>query len=175
MRVDHDDAIRGGVDDRAPSCFTRTKLLVESHPLAEIVEHAGELAFALDRHLADREMERERCAVATAPGHLTATADDRGDACVEIPAKIRVVLFVIRRRHQHVDVAADRLGRGIPEQPFGAAIEGLNRTFAVDDDDAVNRRIDDRVEPLRTLGRQLGFRAARTLSGAELMIGPRDS
>ena len=120
-------------------------------------------------------MERERCAVAALPGHLTAAADDRGDASVERPPKRRVVFLVIRRRHQHVDVATDRLGGGIAEQPFGAAIEGLDGACGIHHNDAVDRRIDDRVEALRTLGRQHGFRAARALGGAELMIGPRDS
>ena len=109
------------------------------------------------------------------PVTCAAAADDRGDAGVEILPKIRVVFLVIGRRHQHADVAADHLGGGISEQPLGAAVEGLNCACAVDDDDAVDRRIDDRVEALRTLGRQRGFRSTVALSGAELMIGPRDS
>ena len=90
-------------------------------------------------------------------------------------AEIRVVFLVIRRRHQHLDVAADHLGLGIAEQPLGAAIERLDRARGIDHDDAVDRSIDDRVEALRTLGRQRGFRSALALSGAELVIGPRDS
>jgi hypothetical protein len=82
---------------------------------------------------------------------------------------------VIRRRHQHVDIATDRFGRGIAEQPFGTAIEGLNRAGRVDDDDAVHRRVNDRVESLRALGRERRFRSARILGSAMLVIDPRDS
>jgi hypothetical protein len=120
-------------------------------------------------------MERERRAVAAAPGHLTSATDDRGDARVEIPPEIRVMFAVIRRRHQHVDIATDRFGRWISEQPFGTAIEGLNRAGRVDDDDAVDRRVNDCVEALRALGRERCFRSARTLGAAKLVIDPRDS
>ena len=67
----------------------------------EVVQHARELALALDRHLADRQMERERGAVASTPGHLATDADDLGRARLEIPDEIAVVLVVVRRRHQH--------------------------------------------------------------------------
>ena len=108
-------------------------------------------------------MERERCAVAASRGYLTAAADERSDSSVERPLKRRVVFLVIRRRHQHVDVATDRVGGGIAEQPFGAAIESLDGACGIHHNDAVDGRIDDRVEAFRTLGRQHSYaRRARS-------------
>ena len=132
--------------DRHRASLAR-KLVLEPHALGEVVQHARELTFALDRHLADRQVERERAAVASTPGHLAARPDDRGDARVEIPIEIAVVLVVIRRRHQHLDVATHHFGLGVAEQPLRAGIERFDVSLAVDDDDAVDRGIDDRSQP----------------------------
>jgi hypothetical protein len=40
-----------GIDDGAPTCFTRTKLLLETYPSAQIVPHARKLALAADGNL----------------------------------------------------------------------------------------------------------------------------
>ena len=147
VRIDHDDAVHRGIDDRPPSRLAGAQLVVEPHALGEIVEHAGELAFALDRHLADRQVERERAAVATTPGHFATGADDLRCAGVEILREIAVVRVVIRRRHEHVDVPTDDFGLGIAEQPLGPAVERFDSSLRVDDDDAIDRGIDDRSQP----------------------------
>ena len=61
--------------------------------------------------------------------------------------KIAVVGFVIGRRHEHVDVPTDDFGAGIAEQPLGPAIERFDASLRVDDDDAVDRRVDDGSQP----------------------------
>ena len=71
-----------------------------------------------DRDLADRQMQRKRRAVLPTPLHLASDPDDLGAAGRQIARQIRVVLLVIRRRHQHVDVAAEHLLRRVAEQPF---------------------------------------------------------
>ena len=57
------------------------------------------------------------------------------------------VLLVIGRRHQDVDVAPDDFGGWIPAEPLGAAIERLDPAFRIDHDNAVDGRIDDRLQP----------------------------
>ena len=69
----------------------------------------------------------------------------------EIAGEIGVVLFVIRRRHQHVDVLADHVALGVPEQPLGRRVEGFDAAVRIDDDDAVHGRFDDRP-PARLAG-----------------------
>ena len=123
-----------------------------------VVQDSGELAFPGDRHLADGQVERKDAAVAAAARHLPADADDPGVAGRHVAAQIAVVLVVVGRRHQHVDVAADDLGARISEQPFGSGIERLDVPALIDDDDPVDRRIDDRAQPF--LGR-LGVGDAR--------------
>ena len=146
VRVDDDDAVHGGFDDRPPARLAGAESLLELHARAEIVKHPRELALAANRHLADGQMERERRPVATPPGDLAADPDDLGVAGGEVRGEIAVVLLVIRRRHQHADVAADHLRAGIAEQAFGAAIERLDPACRVDHDDAVDRRIDDGLQ-----------------------------
>ena len=57
------------------------------------------------------------------------------------------MFLVCRRRHQDADVATDDLRLGIAEQLLGPAVERLDVTLGVDDDDAVDRRVEDGVEP----------------------------
>ena len=77
---------------------------------AQVVQRSGELALPADRHLADRQMQREGGAVLPPAHHLPSDADDLRHAGGEVAGEIAIVLLVIRRRHQHVDVLADDLG-----------------------------------------------------------------
>ena len=52
------------------------QLALDLGPHAEIVQHAGELPDAADRHLADREMKREHASVPSPTLDLTPEADD---------------------------------------------------------------------------------------------------
>ena len=84
------------------------------------------------------------------------------------------MLLVVRRRHQHADVAADHLGLPDIRTILGAAIERLDAALGVDDDDAVDRRVEDRVEPLRAgrCGRR--HRPLRRLGCVQPVIEPGD-
>ena len=75
-------------------------------PRAEVVENAGEAALAGDGRLAHRQMQRKRRPVTPQSGDLAAGADDLRHAGREIPGEIVIVLLMVGRRHQHVDVAA---------------------------------------------------------------------
>ena len=55
----------------------------------------------------------------------------------QVAREILVVLLVIRRRHQHVDVLANDVVFGIAKQPLGRRIERLHAAVLIDDDDAV--------------------------------------
>ena len=57
------------------------------------------------------------------------------------------MLVVVRRGHQQADVAADDFRLRVAEQPLGAGVEGFDVAAAVDHDDAVDRRVDDRQQP----------------------------
>ena len=76
VRVDDDDAVDGGFDDRAPARLAGAQLLFERTRAVRSCSIAGELPLAADRHLADRQVQREGRAVATAAGDLAADADD---------------------------------------------------------------------------------------------------
>ena len=94
------------------------KLLFELARVGEVVQHAGELALAADEHLAHRQVEREHRAVLAPARDLAADADDRGLAGGQVAMQVAVVLLVIRRRHQHADVAAEDFRFRIAEQSF---------------------------------------------------------
>ncbi len=58
------------------------------------------------------------------------------------------MLFVIGRRHQHVHVASEHLVLAIAEHPCRRRIERFDAAAFIDDDDAVDGRIDDGAPPL---------------------------
>ena len=90
-------------------------------------------------------MDGERGAVVPKGRDLSANADDLLHTRLEILGEVGVVLLVIGRRHQHVDVASQDLVFAVAEQAFRGWIERLDAAAFVDDDDAVYRRFDDRA------------------------------
>ena len=173
--IDHDDPVHGGVDDGAPPRFAGAQLVLELHALAEVVEHARELALAADHHLADREMERKHAPVPPSSRHFATFADDPGLAGREIPVEIPVVFLVIRRRHQHADVASNHLRFRIAEQPLGAAVEGLDPASGIDEDNPVDGRVDDGIEPFRACRRERRRGFAAVLRRVDSFNEPRDA
>ena len=121
--------------------------LLELHARAEVVQHPGELALTLDEHLAHREVQRECRAVLATARHLAADADDLRVAGREVAGQVGVMLLVIRRGHQRVDIDADELRFRVSEQALGAAIERLDAPARIDHDNAVDAGIDHCVEP----------------------------
>src|SRR5262249_55317977 len=103
------------------------------------VQNAREFALAGDGHFAHGQMKRERRAIAPTAGYFATDADDVSRSCLEVTGDVAVVFFTIGRRHQHVDVTADDVGRAVPEQALRPAVEGFNTSVAVDDDDAIDR------------------------------------
>ena len=126
VRVDHDDAVDSGVDDRPPSGFAGAELPFESNALRQVMQHAGEFAFTADAHFPDREVHRKERAVTPATGHLASDADDLGLAGCEIALEVPVMLFMLRRWHQQADVAPHDLRFGISKQLLSTAVERLD-------------------------------------------------
>ena len=55
----------------------------------------------------------------------------------------------VRLGHQLFDLAANELARLIAENARRGRVQHLNNTALVDGDDAVDRRIEDRMQQLR--------------------------
>jgi len=69
------------------------------------------------------------------------------------------VLAGIGFRHQHPDVAPGEFRGAIAENPLGRRVDRADPAIAVDDDDRVERRPDDRAEQrVAVLGRAGGKR-----------------
>ena len=130
--------------------------------MRQVVQHAGELAFTADPHFPDRQLHRKQRAVAAATGHLAADADDLGLAGLEIALEVPVMLLMLWRRHQQADIAPDDLRFGIAEQLLSTAVERLDDSLGTDDDDAVGRGVENRIEPFGA-----GIRRRR-----DLCVGP---
>ena len=80
---------------------------------------------------ADGQVHREGGAVFAATDHFPSDANDFGLPALDIVGDVTVVLAAVGLRHQHLDVLADDLLRGVAEYPFGCWIEGRDRAAVV--------------------------------------------
>ena len=64
---------------------------------------------------------------------------------VEVMIDVAVVVRAMRLRHQHADVLPEHLGFAVAEHPLGGGVERLDAAARIDDDDAVDRGVDDRA------------------------------
>src|SRR6516225_7252892 len=102
--------------------------------LGQIAHKAGKEPMPLSLHLADREFHREGRAVLALTRNHSPETDDPPLAGREVASDVAVMVFGIRRRHQHADITAANLLGGITEHPCGGWAEGLDDTALVDDD-----------------------------------------
>ena len=86
-------------------------------------------------------------AVLAAALDFAADADDVLFSGLQVPGQIAVVLFPVRRGHEHLDVLADHLLGGIAEHPFGGGIDRLDDAAGVDGDDRIRRGVQNGLEP----------------------------
>ena len=91
-------------------------------------------------------MKRKRAAVFSAAANFAAGADDPRDTGFQIVGDVTVVLLEIGAGHQDLDVLVEHLLGGIPEQPFGAGVEHLDESPGINDDDAVDGRVEYRLK-----------------------------
>ena len=80
------------------------------------------------------------------------------------------MLAGVRFRHQHPDVAPDELRGAIAEDPLGRRVDRPDPAVAVDDDDRVERRLDDGAEQRVAV---LGRAGATVVTGASLRSNGR--
>src|SRR5205814_7738528 len=156
-RIDDDDAVDRGFDDRSPARFAPAQPIFEAHARAEVVDDAGELALALDVRFSDRQVQRKRRPIAPLPGHFATDPADPALSSGEISFDVRVVLAPVRLRHEHADVAAEDFRLAVAEKSLGRRVEGLDAPVPIDEDDGVNGRLDDR-SPRPLSGRRVGLR-----------------
>ena len=74
---------------------------------------------------------------------------------------------VVRRRHQDVDVPPDHVALGVAEHALGGGVELLDEPASVDENDAVDRRFDDRA-PAPLARAQPGFERHALVQLAQL-------
>ena len=82
------------------------------------------------------------------------------------------MVLVVGRRHQDADVPADNLRLRIPEQSLRTAVERLDAALGVDDDDAVDGRVEDGIQPLRTGHCRIRQRSLRRLGCLQPVTQP---
>ena len=87
-------------------------------PFGQIANEAGEEALVARSHFADRELHRKGRAVLALADDHAADANDPPLSGPQVAFKIAVMIFAIRRRHQHLDVLADDFRGAVAEQPF---------------------------------------------------------
>ena len=96
--------------------------------------------------LADGQLHREDGAVLASAVDLADGADDRRGAGPEVARQASVVLGLAGVGEEHLEVVADDLVGGVAEDPLGGRVHRLDDAGVVEGDDAVNGRIDDRLE-----------------------------
>ena len=116
------------------------------HAVADVVDHAREIAAAVGLELADRQVQRKSRAVLAATTDFAADADDLLDARADIAGDIAIVLTPIWLGHQHLDVLADELGRAVTEQALGGRVDVLDQSPIANGDDGRNGRLQDAAE-----------------------------
>ena len=126
--------------------FAAAQPLVGELAQRDVADEADEPRRLHALHLAHGQLAREYRAVLAARLHFAADADDAGFAGALVPVHVRVVLGAIGRGHQHGDVLPDHLGGGVPEDALGRQAELLDAAAMVDDDDGVDRGIQQGTE-----------------------------
>ena len=117
--------------------------LLDMLAVAEIMDHAGEVAPAIGLELADGQVERKGRAVLAPSAHLSADTDDLLDAGCQIVGDVAIVLRLVGLRHEHLDVLADQLGRAVTEQSLGRWVDALDEPAIIDGDDGRDGQFKD--------------------------------
>src|ERR1019366_2561986 len=131
------------------------ELFFGSLALTQVVDDSDKDSSAVLFGLPNRQQHRKCRSVLALADDLPANADDLSHAGLMIIAEIGVMLVAILRRHQHLDVLPDYLLAPIAEQLLARRIEGLDLSEPVDQNDAVDDRLDYCVDPLPGLADHL--------------------
>src|SRR5262249_42782645 len=98
--IDHDYAIRNGIDDR-------TQPLLAFLALGDVAHDPDKDAFSRNLRLGHGQVHRKNPTVSPPTGNIPADADDLSLSGSNIIGDIAVMLRGIGFRHQHLYVAAD--------------------------------------------------------------------
>ena len=77
------------------------------------------------------------------PGNLTADTDDLADPGMQVTRNISIMGLLVGRRHEHLDVAADHLVRGIAEYLLHCPVGRLNNALFINGDNTLRGMIED--------------------------------
>ena len=102
-------------------------------------------------HLANSEFHREIGAILALRLHLPANADDALLAGAQVSGQVTVMFLLMRRGHEHLDVAPDHLTGSVAEQLFCGFAEILDNAALVDRDDRVGGGLKNGAEPCLSL------------------------
>ena len=147
LGVGHENGVGQMVEDRLEKC-----LLAQGTGAAlfrQVVHDAGEIAPAIRRERADRQMHGEDRARLPAPHHLPADADDLALPGLQVVADVAVVPAAKGLRHQQAHVLADELAFRVAEKLLRGGVDRANEPPVVDDDDGADSRLQRGLEHLR--------------------------
>ena len=111
-----------------------------------VAHDAREEVFTLIDHFADRQRDFHRAPVHAAGPDGARASDDAAAAGAQIAFDVPLVSVGHIARQQHGEGLADHLVRRAGEYRFGRPVELTHDAIAVDRDDAVGGRVDDRAQ-----------------------------
>src|SRR6516165_11106639 len=94
--------------------------------LGQVAQKPGEHLAPVPVQFADCQLERKLGPVLAPPGYDASETDDPALAGRKIARDVAVVALAMRCRHQHADIAAAYLARGIAEHALGGGAERLD-------------------------------------------------
>ena len=97
-------------------------------------------------HSPDRQLRGELAAVPALGQQLATDADDARLAGFDVMTEVVVVLRAVRLRQQDVDLEADHLLFVVTEHALAGVIEQFDAAFVIEQDDGVDRGVQDRLE-----------------------------
>jgi hypothetical protein len=127
---------------RLAAAQTLVRLLAQR----DVVDEADEARRDGAGYLTDGQLAREHRTVPALSDHFATDADDAGFPRAVVPLQVTVVLGVEGLRHQHGDVAADHFVGAVAEDALRGTAELLDDAAVVDDDDGVDRRVEQRPQ-----------------------------
>jgi hypothetical protein len=145
LRVDDDDRIGDGVEDRAQPQLTLTQRQLGGLAVGDVADDTDKDRITGITRLADRKIHRKHRPVFSPADDLPADPDDLFLAGAQIICEISIVLAGIGLRHQDLDVSSDEFGRGIAEEPLGRVVDRADCPVPVDNNDSIDRGVDDRT------------------------------
>ena len=170
--VPEEHACRHVVDHRRQALLALAQRLLHPFLLRRVAEIGRDDVLVLGLARGDGDVDGELAAVGAHGGQLDALAEDRALAGFdEMPEGLAVRLAQAGRDHQLDHALADHRGAAVAEGPLRRPVELQNAPLAVDRDDAVERRIEDRALQRLAFAQRLFRRLAVGDVGADQADG----